>query len=156
MLLAGHYGNEGCDGLFLPLVDNFGVRLPIASIVPAIQRAGSVRFVVRDATQAFNYVDVSDCVRACDFVIGGCHKWLRAYARAIVERLLPRAYRRLVTTEEVAQVTQLIDRELESDPDFHDALRICERLERHHNEPTCPQTTIVETLRRISFLPQDP
>ena len=57
-----------------------------------------------------------------------------AYAREIVEQFLPRAYRRPVTTAEVAQVTKLIARELESGRDFHGALRI--GLQRVLTSPT--------------------
>ncbi len=78
-MLAEEYGKAGCDGLFLPLVDNFGVRLPITYFVSAIQRKADLRFVIGDAAQAINHVDIGDGIGACDFVFGGCHKWLRAY-----------------------------------------------------------------------------
>lgn len=46
------------------------------------------------------------------------------YARRIVERFLPRAYRRPVTDQEVNQITGLIAGEMNAGREFHDALRI--------------------------------
>lgn len=57
-----------------------------------------------------------------------------AYAREIVQRFLPRAYRRPVTGEEVAQVTGLIDAQLSDGRDFYTALRI--GLQRILTSPT--------------------
>ncbi len=47
-----------------------------------------------------------------------------AYAREIVERFLPRAYRRPVAKDEVDRVVELIDAELDAGRTFHEALRI--------------------------------
>lgn len=32
------YKEQGCDGIFLPLVDNLGVKLPVKQIVAAISK----------------------------------------------------------------------------------------------------------------------
>jgi hypothetical protein len=71
--------HQNCDGLFLPAVDNLGVRLPIADIVAAIRQQSELRFVVVDAAQALAHVPVDDCLASADFTIAGCHKWLRGY-----------------------------------------------------------------------------
>lgn len=81
-LVAGivhEFVNHNCDGLFLPAVDNLGIRLPISDIVPAIRRQAELRFVVVDAAQAFAHVSIDDCLSVADFTIAGCHKWLRGY-----------------------------------------------------------------------------
>lgn len=77
--IVREFVQHNCDGLFLPAVDNMGVRLPINEIVTAIRRQAEVRFVVIDAAQAFAHVPVDDCLTVADFTIAGCHKWLRGY-----------------------------------------------------------------------------
>lgn len=77
--VVGSFLREGCDGLFLPVVDNLGVRLPIERIVRCIQSQAELRFVVLDGAQAFCHVPLRLAQRCCDFFIAGCHKWLRAY-----------------------------------------------------------------------------
>jgi selenocysteine lyase/cysteine desulfurase len=77
--IAAQYLQEGCDGLFLPLVDNLGVQLPVRRIVERLRRECDVRFVVVDAAQAYNHVPLDLASDYCDFVIAGCHKWLRAF-----------------------------------------------------------------------------
>ena len=55
----------GCDGLFLPAVDNLGVRLPVGEIVRSIARRAEIRFVVVDGAQAIGHVplQLADQVR---------------------------------------------------------------------------------------------
>ena len=69
----------GCDGLFLPAVDNLGVRLPVGEIVRAIARRAEIRFVVVDGAQAIGHVPLQLAESGCDMLLAGCHKWLRAY-----------------------------------------------------------------------------
>lgn len=73
------YVEHNCDGLFLPAVDNLGIRLPINEIVTAVRRQARLRFVVVDAAQALAHVPVDECLAAADLTIAGCHKWLCGY-----------------------------------------------------------------------------
>lgn len=77
--IVREFRDQDCDGLFLPVVDNLGVRLPIGEIVAAIRQQSELRFVVVDAAQALAHVPVEDCLASADFIIAGCHKWLRGY-----------------------------------------------------------------------------
>ena len=70
---------SGCDGLFLPLVDNFGIRLPVKEIVERIRTRATLRFVAIDGAQALGHVPPELKDNYCDIFIAGCHKWLRAY-----------------------------------------------------------------------------
>jgi selenocysteine lyase/cysteine desulfurase len=78
--IVGAYLSERCDGLFLPLVDNLGVRLPIGQIVAEIRAQSELRFVVVDAAQAIGHVPIQLADNYCDFMVAGSHKWLRAFA----------------------------------------------------------------------------
>jgi len=73
------YAGENCDGLFLSAVTCHGVRLPISEIVPAASRVRRPGFVVVDAAQAVSHTPLSTTAPHCDFLVAGCHKWLRAY-----------------------------------------------------------------------------
>ena len=73
------YSRESCDGLFLSAVTCQGVRLPIPELVAAMRSIQRPRFVVVDAAQAVNHVPLHLANSSCDFLIAGCHKWLRAY-----------------------------------------------------------------------------
>jgi len=77
--LARRYVAHHCDGLFLPAVDNLGIRLPIPKIVRTIRRQAAVRFVVTDAAQALGHIPLAATLGASDFVLAGCHKWLRGF-----------------------------------------------------------------------------
>ena len=55
-LLTWAVGRYGCDGLFLPAVDNLGVRLPMQKIVAAIEGRHEVHFTVVDGAQALAHV----------------------------------------------------------------------------------------------------
>lgn len=68
-----------CDGIFLPAVDNLGVRLPIEKVVLAIESRSELRFVLTDAAQALGHVPLDGVCRVSDCLIAGCHKWVRAY-----------------------------------------------------------------------------
>lgn len=68
-----------CDGLFVPAIDNCGVRLPLEQLVQEIRRRAELRFVVVDGAQAFCHVPLNLAGGFCDLCIAGCHKWLRAY-----------------------------------------------------------------------------
>jgi aspartate aminotransferase-like enzyme len=76
--IAFRYQVENCDGLFLPLVSNDGVRLPIDAICRAIRRTRPPRFIVVDGAQAFCHTPPEAALRRCDIYLAGCHKWLRA------------------------------------------------------------------------------
>jgi hypothetical protein len=73
------YGREGCDGLLLSAVTCQGVRLPVPELVSAVSRLRRPRFVVVDAAQAVNHAPLHLTDPYCDFLVAGCHKWLRAY-----------------------------------------------------------------------------
>lgn len=77
--LAGAFVQEKCDGLFLPAVDHFGIRLPLREIVQRIEREREIRFCVIDAAQAFCHVPIAETLACADFVVTGSHKWMRAY-----------------------------------------------------------------------------
>lgn len=74
------YIKSNCDGLFLPLIDNLGVKLPIPVIVARIRRLAPLRFAVVDAAQAIGQVPLELAADYCDLAIAGCHKWLRAHS----------------------------------------------------------------------------
>jgi len=73
------YFGENCDGLLLSALTSRGVRLPIPQIIPAVSRVRRPGFVVVDAAQAVNHTPLHAAAPYCDFLIAGCHKWLRAY-----------------------------------------------------------------------------
>jgi selenocysteine lyase/cysteine desulfurase len=77
--LADAYGRENCDGLFLSAVTYHGIRMPVAEISQAASQVRRPGFVVIDAAQAVNHVPLHATARHSDFMIAGCHKWLRAY-----------------------------------------------------------------------------
>jgi hypothetical protein len=79
-LLVDEYRLNRCDGLFLPLIDNLGVRLPIRRIVRAIESTAELRFVLVDGAQALGQIplELDECY--CDLLIASCQKWLRAYS----------------------------------------------------------------------------
>ena len=77
--IVTQFSNSSCDGLFLPLVDNLGVQIPISRIVASIRKKCELRLAVVDAAQAYNHVSLDETIRACDVVIAGCHKWLNAF-----------------------------------------------------------------------------
>ncbi len=65
-----------CDGLFLPAVDNLGIRLPIPEIVQSIEREAEIRFILVDGAQALCHVPLESLATHMDFFIAGSHKWL--------------------------------------------------------------------------------
>lgn len=77
--LATVFVEQNCDGLFLPLVDNLGVQLPVNRIVERIRADCELRFVVIDGAQAIQHVPLQLEADYCDFLIAGSHKWLRAF-----------------------------------------------------------------------------
>jgi hypothetical protein len=73
------YARENCDGLFLTAVTYHGVKFPIPEIVPTVSRVSKPKFVLVDAAQAVNHTPLRVTAPHCDFLVAGCHKWLRAY-----------------------------------------------------------------------------
>ena len=73
------YVGQACDGLFLPAVDNLGVRLPIRPIVESIGHCRPIRFNVVDGAQALVHVGLRLADNTCDLFLAGVHKWLAAY-----------------------------------------------------------------------------
>lgn len=78
-LFTAEYTRQHCDGLFLPAVDNLGVRLPVEEIVSRIEHRNEIRFVAVDGAQAIRHVPRCFHPHRFDLFIAGCHKWLRAY-----------------------------------------------------------------------------
>jgi len=77
--LAAAFVRRKCDSLFLPAVDNFGIRVPIPQIVRRIECSSPIRFVLTDAAQALAHIPLAEVCRCSDFVIAGCHKWVHGY-----------------------------------------------------------------------------
>ena len=77
--LSQVYATQECDGLFLPIVSNLGVHLPVAKIVTALRTVGPVNYTIADGAQALNHVDLTEPMTVSNFIVAGCHKWLRAY-----------------------------------------------------------------------------
>lgn len=77
--LAAQFVRFGCDGLFLPVVDHLGIRLPIDRIVRRIRASGELRFVMLDAAQAFCHVELHDAFAHADFIVAGSQKWMGGY-----------------------------------------------------------------------------
>ena len=73
------FARHECDGLFLPAVDNLGVRLPIRQIVAAVGRRHEIRFTVVDGAQALGHIPLQLADNTCDMFLAGVHKWLCAY-----------------------------------------------------------------------------
>jgi selenocysteine lyase/cysteine desulfurase len=77
--IARAFTKNQCDGLFLPLIDNLGVQLPLARIVERICSENELRFVVVDGAQAIHHAPLALSADYCDFLLAGCHKWLQAF-----------------------------------------------------------------------------
>lgn len=77
--IVAAFHKNNCDGIFLPAVDNLGVRLPIEKLVLAIESRSELRFVLTDGAQALGHVPLDGVCRVSDCLIAGCHKWVRAY-----------------------------------------------------------------------------
>lgn len=77
--IATAYRESQCDGVFLPLVDCFGVKLPVAQVVERIRAETELRFVVVDGAQAINHVALGLHADYCDIMLAGCHKWLCSF-----------------------------------------------------------------------------
>lgn len=77
--LVNEYIDHQCDGLFLPLIDNLGIRLPVRELVCQIRERSELRFVAVDGAQAIGHVPLNLETLGCDFFLGGSHKWLRAF-----------------------------------------------------------------------------
>lgn len=77
--VATKFVQQNCDGLFLPLIDNFGIRLPVDEIVREIRTRTKLKFVAVDAAQAIGQIPLNFRESNFDFVVAGAHKWLRAF-----------------------------------------------------------------------------
>ena len=71
------FDSDDCDGVFLPVVNNLGVRLPLAKILPSLKSSGNLRFTLLDAAQSFCHLPEPAPSHLADVTIAGCHKWLR-------------------------------------------------------------------------------
>ena len=71
------FHDGGCDGVFLPVVNNLGVRLPLAKLLPRLKSSGELRFTLLDAAQSFCHLPEPAPAHLADVTIAGCHKWLR-------------------------------------------------------------------------------
>ncbi len=66
-----------CDGVFLPAVNNLGIRVPLSDLLSGVKRTGRLRFVLVDAAQSFCHLPEPSPSVLADVTITGCHKWLR-------------------------------------------------------------------------------
>jgi hypothetical protein len=78
-LIRERFCHESCDGLFLPAVDNLGIRMPVRAIVRSIRERTDLRFCVVDGAQAIGHAPASISDQDCDLFLAGCHKWIGAY-----------------------------------------------------------------------------
>ena len=78
-LIRERFCPEFCDGLFLPAVDNLGIRMPVRAIVRSIRERTDLRFCVVDGAQAICHAPASISDQDCDLFLAGCHKWIGAY-----------------------------------------------------------------------------
>lgn len=76
--IASAYGRNKCDGLFLPLIDNLGFKLPIGEIISRINANHSPRFILIDGAQTLGHLPDVNCHDLCDVFLAGSHKWIRA------------------------------------------------------------------------------
>ncbi|MEZ5940277.1 MAG: aminotransferase class V-fold PLP-dependent enzyme [Planctomycetaceae bacterium] len=76
--LAEVYDKHHCDGLFLPAVDHLGIRVPVKRIHERIRQQKPINYTLIDAAQAFCHVPIDDDLTVANFLITGCHKWMRA------------------------------------------------------------------------------
>ena len=117
------YREQNCDGLFLSAVTYQGVRLPINQIVRAVSELARPGFVVVDGAQAVNHTPLELDQQHCDFLVAGCHKWLRAYhpmglglcCRSSAEEALARVFREMVERGELDDPLLTFSRALETD-----------------------------------------
>jgi len=77
--LSEVYRQSGCDGLFLPVVSNLGIRLPIKQITEAIVRSAKVRFIVLDGAQDIGHTEPPHAAEFADFYLAGTHNWLGSH-----------------------------------------------------------------------------
>jgi hypothetical protein len=77
-VIAAHYRQHSCDGLFVPSVSHDGVRLPITQICRRLRNHRPPRLVVVDGAQGFAHTDGREDVVAADIYLASAHKWLRS------------------------------------------------------------------------------
>lgn len=74
------YSENKCDGLFLTVISNDGIRLPVVKAIKSLSKLSSPpKFIVLDGAQAFNHIPIKDELAHCDFFITGTHKWFQAH-----------------------------------------------------------------------------
>jgi len=120
--VARHFSAENCDSLFLPAVDNLGVRIPVHEIVQSPEIHRSLRFTVVDGAQALGHVPISFFSDSCDLLIAGCHKWIRAYqplglafyARAESRTVVDRTLSGMMGTHEIDDPLLCFVKQMES------------------------------------------
>ena len=78
-LLVNRFEQCKCDGLFLPLVDHCGARLPVEPLYDLLHRSEQLRCSVLDASQSFGHINLPESTARADFVFGGGHKWVGSY-----------------------------------------------------------------------------
>lgn len=77
--LVSRFEQLRCDGIFLPLVDHCGARLPVETLLNIARQTNRLHCSVVDASQAIAHVDTRSAASAADFLFGGGHKWLGSY-----------------------------------------------------------------------------
>jgi hypothetical protein len=95
--------------------------VPVRAIVERIRQTSQLQFVLVDAAQAFCHVPIDDCLAVADFVVTGCHKWMRAgqpmgiglYGRRSTQRLINNTLQHISNTggelDPLLQFTEQLD-----------------------------------------------
>lgn len=115
-----------CDGLFLPAVSNWGVRLPVREIVRAVEATQRPRFVVVDGAQELSHAAADLKDEFCDLYLAGVSKWLGAgnpmglgfYGRRRSRSFIETTLTYLMRAGEIDDPLLRFSAELEGQPDL--------------------------------------
>jgi hypothetical protein len=114
--IASTFVTEKCDGIFLPAVCDWGIKLPVQRVLRRICGHREIRFSMVDTAQAINHIDLHWVRGEVDFSFGGTHKWLRSYE--------PMAIGHFAKPSSRTFIRDAIDRHLADNPLADPLLRI--------------------------------